>query len=72
MTEMRSIYGELKSTGDYTAMTDEALLDRALYFAELEQSQEVSPRAKADIQKIIGRLTFEIMMRDQGLQDETA
>ncbi|MDI3211782.1 hypothetical protein [Arthrobacter sp. AL12] len=62
---MRSIYGELQSTGDYTTMDDEALFNRALYFAQLEQAGNLTPRAQGDVQKILGRLTFEIMMRDQ-------
>lgn len=64
MSEMRSIYGELQSTGNYTSMDDEALFDRALYFTQLEQSGNLTPRAQGDVQKILGRLVFEIMSRD--------
>jgi hypothetical protein len=65
MTEMRSIYVELQSTGDCTTMDDEALFDRALYFSQLEQAGNLTPRALTDVQKILGRLVFELSMREQ-------
>jgi hypothetical protein len=65
MSEMRSIYGELQSTGDYTTMDDEELFDRALYFTQLERAGSLTPRAQGDVQKILGRLVFELTMREQ-------
>lgn len=63
MSEMRSIYGELQSTGEYTTMDDEALFDRALYFRHLELSGTLTPRAAEDVRRIMGRLMFELTMR---------
>lgn len=60
MSEMRSIYGELQSTGEYTSMNDEALFDRALYFTQLEQAGNLVPRARQDVRRILGRATFEL------------
>ncbi len=65
MAEQRSIYGELQSTGDYLTMDDEQLLERSLYYAKLYQSPELSPRAKEDVDRIIGRLVFEVTMRQR-------
>lgn len=62
---MRSIYGELQSTGEYMTMDDEALFDRALYFTQLEQAGNLTPRAQSDVQKILGRLVFELSMREK-------
>jgi hypothetical protein len=46
-------------------MDDEALFDRALYFTQLEQAGNLVPRALEDVQKILGRLVFELSMREQ-------
>jgi hypothetical protein len=70
MSEIRSIYGELQSTGDYTTMDDETLFDRALYFTQLEQAGNLTPRALGDVQKILGRLVFELGMREPVQADE--
>lgn len=64
MKHERSIYGELQSTANYIELSDEELFDRAQYFAKLGQDKETMPQARADIQIILGRLTFEIMARD--------
>lgn len=64
MNNERSIYGELQSTVNYIELSDEELFDRAQYFAKLDQDKETMPQARADIQIILGRLTFEIMARD--------
>lgn len=65
MSEMRSIYGKLQTTGEYTTMNDEELFDRALYVTQLEQAGNLTPRALGDVQKILGRLVFELTMREQ-------
>lgn len=45
-------------------MDDGELFDRALRYSELAQHGELSPSAKEDVERIIGRLVFELSYRE--------
>lgn len=63
-----SIWGELNNPTSYTDLSNEALREKGRYWALMQYDPELSPRARADVDKIIGRICFELVMR----QDEAA
>lgn len=60
----RSTYEELRTPSNYIELSDEELFDRALHFANVQQSQDSMPRVREAAGKILARITFEIMSRD--------
>lgn len=57
--EQPSLYGESQSVRHYSDLDDDALLDKTIYYSELEQSGELMPRAHAMAARILDHLVFE-------------
>lgn len=60
-----SLYGEMIRSRDYTGMSHERLTLIGNYWSQELKSEERSPRAKVEIDKLLTRVAFEIMSQEK-------